>query len=161
MLTCSIRFTVDSKVSEVTNADLKGVIDRALASVQQHPDHAHAGLAVAPARVDIGCPGPARMLMPGFDHDDGVATGSRANVAAPSLYRTFVFIAPRQAATRPNGSITHIVPQEYMCDGDKCREVTTALYLAPADLGNGDSLQKLFTSAVGLDPDPTTPEPWK
>jgi len=99
-------------------------------------------------------------VAPGFDHDDGATAGTSSNVAVPSIYRAFVFVAPRAASTRPdNGRITRIVPQEYLCDGEVCPEVTTALYLSPEDLASPQSIAKLFLRAIGLDPDPTTPDP--
>ncbi len=66
----------------------------------------------------------------------------------------------RAAATRPdNGRLTNIVPQEYLCEGEVCPEVTTALYLTPEDLTSSASRANLFLRAIGLDPDPTTPNP--
>jgi len=39
--------------------------------------------------------------------------------------------------------------------------VTTALYLKPTDIDDSATVASMFTSAVGLDPDLTTSDPWK
>lgn len=157
----TLSICVDSKTPDVSNQTLKASIAAALGQVTAHPDFVPAGLAVAPPQVDVGCPGPARMLLPGFNSDSGSATAESANVVQPSEYRTFVFVVPRQTATLPDGNVVHEVPQEYLCEGEVCPEVTTALYLTPGDLSDPVSLVRMLTGAVGLDPDPTTPEPFK
>lgn len=56
------------------------------------------------------------------------------------------------------------VPQEMVCRGHQCGEVTTGLYLTPEEVQNTAFLVDWLTKAMGLEspvpilPDPRTPE---
>lgn len=155
----SLSICLDSKIAEISNETLRLLVDLTLQRVKQHPHFAAAGLSSGMPRVSVGCPGPARILMPGFDWESGYATGQPLAVTQPSEYRTFVFLVPRKQATHRGGYVFHNAAQEMLCDHSGCSEVTSALYLTPEDIATPDSAVPLLTKSVGLDVDPTTPGP--
>jgi hypothetical protein len=150
---------VDSKVPELSNEQLKAMVATGLEQVKTHPMYQRAGLAVAPPSIDIGCPGPMRVWMPGFDIWTGDAEGQITTVAQPSEYRTFVFVVPDEQI-QPFRDYDPYTPyprrraaQEVFCEGEQCFEVTTSLYLSTADLANRAVLLANLTRGVGLDPE--------
>ncbi|ACZ43619.1 hypothetical protein Tter_2732 [Thermobaculum terrenum ATCC BAA-798] len=152
---------VDSKTAAISDDDLRRDIQDAMMQLKAHPHFVSAGLAVAEPRIDISCPGPARMLDPNFDLETGMIPGQSDVVTDPSQYRVFVFLVEKEVVAKANGYREY--PQETWCPqgGDACGEVTTALYLTPEDLTLPARLERLLTLAVGLDPDPSTPNPFK
>lgn len=120
-----------------------GKITAALAKVKNHPDFERAGLNRGGGPTVLrGCP-------------DGPSIKSARRgpnvITKPSPIFTFVFIASQEEL---QGLLfkryPRVTSQETQCEGDKCREVTKAVYLTPQELGNEQQLVSALTSGVGL-----------
>lgn len=157
----ALSICVDSKVSDIGNEQLAGAAARALEHVKKHPHYQLAGLAAVNSTVEVGCPGPARAGLPGFDPTSGELGDDPAQsiaVAQPSRYRTFVFIVPEERISTFKELDPYTpypvrrTPQETYCHDGECFEVTTALYFTRAELGNASVLVPNLIRGVGLDP---------
>lgn len=146
----TLRICVQSYHPQVTNEQLRSTVGKALNLVQTHPDFERSGLGAQAPVVDIGCPGPARAGMPGFDWEDGMAPESSALVETPSNYRTFVFVVSSERLLLPNGTTFWRTPQELYCYEGRCGEVTTALYLTPEELDMVDLVSLRLADTLGL-----------
>lgn len=131
---------------------LKASIVAGLLSLKLHPDYVPSRLVTVPSQVDVGCPGPARATMPGFNYMFGTAPGAPLVTTEPSQYRVFVFVVPREKVALPDGSVIWRAQQEKFCVHEGfCPEVTTALYLTPDDVSLGSRVGQLVTDTVGLE----------
>jgi hypothetical protein len=110
-------------------------------------------LALSPDAVDLknGCPLPPFLLEPGVPLPftrDAAASRPQRNVRAASLETAFVWILPEPTMARLFGDNgRHVAPEEYLCEGDMCAEVTEGLYLSPSDL---DDLEALARKLQGV-----------
>ena len=70
-----------------------------------------------------------------------------------SDYGLFVFVMPLSEIKQLLGGLSRrYVPQEIMCEGDVCGEVTKAIYLTPEEVANGGFLVDRLLEGIGLDP---------
>ena len=121
-------------VDSSLEATAKSGIETALTEVAKHPDWEASGLATAELVIDSGCPSqPPPPDLPDYPKAIEVTFGHI--VSEPSRYKLFVFILPRQELDAfLGGSTIRVAPQESMCEGDVCWEVTAALYLAADEI---------------------------
>jgi hypothetical protein len=75
-----------------------------------------------------------------------------------------VFVVPDAAAQHAFGTVfPRVTAQEVMCVDDVCGEVSTAVYVTPAELDNRNVLARSLSWGVGLIPPgeqlPTTVAP--
>lgn len=148
-----LRLCVQSLAPGLDSRAAQGPVRGAItSSVATHPDFGPAGLGREPVVVDAGCPAAPTISNPRYSRR-GTA-GAPAAVATPSPYRLFVFVAPaeRLAAAFPTATRPRLTPQEVLCRGHVCPEVTTALYLTPAELADPGALARGLTHGVGLWP---------
>jgi hypothetical protein len=144
-----LKICVQSLVAGVDTRTIQGRIQGAMTSVANHPDYQRSGLGRQPLVVDTGCPAPPTIADPSYRPD---MLGAPARVTEPSQYLLFVFIAtPEQLASAFSWQ-PRLVPQELLCDGDVCNEVTGALYLTPTELTDRAILERGLTQGVGLWP---------
>ncbi len=128
-----------------------GKITAAFNRVKLHPhfDDAQLDRGVGPTIVG-SCPSDATIKSPQWM----AKYGAPNQPATPSEISTFVFIVPQADADRAFGSIfPRITPQEIMCKKHVCAEVTTAVYVTPAELDNFDVLARSLSWGVGLIPE--------
>jgi hypothetical protein len=130
-------------------------VEEALVDVAKHPYWEPAGLAVAPPVVDIGCPSPPLPLVTGPDIHwsyaipHGYASGP--DVAAPSAYRTFVFVMRWEEIDHLLGGLSiRVAPQEFLREGPTASEVTDAVYLTPEEIEDFPFLVDTLEIAFGL-----------
>ncbi len=115
-------------------------VQAALAELSTHPKWSTLGLAGLPPAVDAGCPTAPYLLQPGVAVKGGKPTGDPATqqVVDPSKYRVFLFVLPPPEIERIFAGPTSLrmVPEQFRCQGHTCFEVTTGLYLSPAEVQN-------------------------
>jgi hypothetical protein len=106
--------------------------------------------------VDIGCPSEPYLLQPGVSYGGKpIGDPSVQAVETASPYRVFVFVLPPAELSRifgDTGSSIRVEPQEFLCEGDVCAEVTTGLYLSPEELADPDFLEGWPRKTLGLEP---------
>ncbi len=117
--------------------------------------------------VDTGCPAPPTITDSRYNAN--YRSGAPTQSTTPSRYRLFVFVAPSDqlAQAFPRQPKTRETPQEVLCTGHACVEVTTAVYLTPEELTNQPVLLRALVRGVGLwpvgerrfDPKPMPPNP--
>lgn len=146
----SLKICVQSLVPGVDSRIIQGQIKGAMTSVSNHPDFQRAGLGREPVVVDAGCPSAPTITNPRYTSKD--MSGVPAVVTTPSQYRLFVFVVSLDQLTRAFIWRPHLTPQEMMCAGDACNEVTTAAYLTPTELLDRTALERSLTQGVGLWP---------
>jgi hypothetical protein len=146
----ALRICVDSKVAQVNNDQLRRSISNAVGAVRRHADFVRSGLGAVPVRIDVGCPGPARPMLPGYEHWRGTSPGVPLVVAEPSPYRVFVFVLPKEKLALPDGSFEWRGTQEMYCHEATCAEVTSALYLTPDDVSSAQRVAVTLVDSVGL-----------
>lgn len=146
----SLKICVQSLVPGVDSRIIQGQIKGAMTSVSNHPDFQRAGLGREPVVVDAGCPSAPTITNPRYTSKD--MSGVPAVVTTPSQYRLFVFVVSSDQLTRAFTWRPHLTPQEMMCAGDACNEVTTAAYLTPTELLDRTALERSLTQGVGLWP---------
>lgn len=126
--------------SEVDSATM-GKVTAAFAKVKNHPDFHAAGLdSSGGMKILRGCPSVA------------AAKQGRAHVVTqPSPIFSFVFIATEEELKHVTfKSYPRVGSQETMCSGDKCHEITKALYMTPQEVANEEALVKALTAGIGL-----------
>ena len=75
----------------------------------------------------------------------------------PSESSTIVFIVSTEEAQKAFGNIyPRTTPQEVICHGTVCGDVTTAVYITREELNNGDLLGRELSWSVGLIPEGET-----
>ena len=128
-----------------------GKITAAFQQVKAHPHFGDAQLdrGIGPTIV-AGCPGNATIKAASWA---GPKRGAATYPATPSDFHTFVFVVPDAAAQHAFGTVfPRVTAQEVMCVDDMCGEVSTAVYVTPAELDNGDVLARSLSWGVGLVP---------
>jgi hypothetical protein len=132
--------------------DVKRRIEALLPQLMEHPRWRPAGLGAAPPVVDIGCPSDPALLRPGA-HPKGGDPSSSSLVLEASPYLVFVFILPQAEIDRLFSNWPYRkVPQENLCEGHVCFEVTTGLYLSPGEAQQAPFLLESLLKAIGLEP---------
>ncbi len=133
----------------------KSRIEDALTEVAKHPRWEAAGLAVALPLVDLDCPSPPSVFLPGVKL---VSTGKGLLLAEPahiveeaSYYRTFVFIVSREKLAETFAGHYPLATQEWLRRGDNPAGVTTSLYLSPEQLQDLTYLTQWLTVEAGLE----------
>lgn len=122
-------------------------------SYQGHPV-VTAGFGFGPATVDAGCPSQPAVLQPGVRLDRGMLSDGRAGliVQRASPYRVFVFVLPEpEIAAAFAGSARRTVPQEFLCKGHTCAEVTTGVYLTANEIDDHAQLAEWLHQALGME----------
>lgn len=102
-------------------------------------------------RVDAGCPSTPFLLTHGAKHP--VLHGGDMPKVVQKLtpYQAYVVIVSEEDINRHFGSSgVRIAPQEMMCQGPNCREITAALYLSPDELSNSHILEDGLLRVLGL-----------
>jgi hypothetical protein len=142
--TRALESSADGAVSQAT------AVETAVLAAAAHPYWSTKGLTAisSTARMDVGCPsGPP----PPDGEPQSIFEVRGWRVEAPSRYRLFVFILSDDGLTQFAGSWGYQrAPQEKLCSGDVCREVTSALYVSESQLGNAAVLQSMVEDAIGL-----------
>jgi hypothetical protein len=124
-----------------TLARAEAVINSALDVVKNDPRHG-----TEPARtIHLGCPvPPAPSVSPPGAWRDGQALGSFPTVApgqSKSPYFVHVFVKDLATMDSLLGSTEQRVqPQEALCEGDYCRDVTYAIYVTEEEIMNDPDL---------------------
>ena len=139
---------------DMTEAQLR--VQAALTELSTHPRWAEIGLAGrAPVVVDAGCPSEAYLLRSGTVVDPRKPTGDPViqGVAEASKYRVFLFVPPESETARLFSVTASMrrAPQEYLCQGNSCFEVTTALYLSFSEVRNHQFLTEWLAKVIGLE----------
>lgn len=139
-----------------------GKITAAFQRVKVHPQFKDAQLdrGIGPTIV-AGCPGEATITSAAWA---GPKRGAPTYPDTPSAFHTFVFVVPDAAAHGAFGTrFPRLTAQEVLCVDDGCGEVSTAAYITPGELDNGDVLARSLSWGVGLIPPgetlPTTAAP--
>lgn len=111
-----------------------------------------AGLGATPAEVDVSCPSEPYHLREDFRDKAKGGDPQIQGVSTASKYRVFLFIAPQAEIDRAFPVGTHRrVPQEILLlRRDQGAEVTTALYLSPAELSDHAFLKEWLAKAIGI-----------
>lgn len=122
-----------------------------MADVSKHPDFSRSGLARQPVTIDTGCPSGPTIASPGYARGDKI--GAPAIVKEPSPYRLYVFVTSAEQVAQAFAWQPHLTPQEMICDGGRCVEVTTALYLTPQQIADASVFARSLTQGVGLWPE--------
>ena len=130
----------------------KARIEDALQGVAEHPYWQDMGLsaAVDSPVVDVGCPSDP----PAPDPDLGVPIDNLLGhrVSEASYYRLFVFVLPQQELDAWVGGLNRRSgPQESICSGDVCFEVTTGLYLTAEEVDDVPFVVERLNKAIGLE----------
>lgn len=144
-----LKICVESLVPGVDNRMILGQVRSAMTNVAKHPDFQRSGLGRQPLVVDTGCSAPPTITDPRYHPD---MLGAPARVTEPSQYLLFIFVATPDQLAQAFSWQPRLVPQELLCDGDVCNEVTGALYLTPAELTDRAVLERGLTQGVGLWP---------
>jgi hypothetical protein len=100
-------------------------------------------------KVEIGCPSARAPVDP--DSDGTIRWVAGYVVEVPSSYLVFYFVLPDADAQTFWGEWdTMRAPQEMLCSGDSCVEVTVGLYMAESDVLDPVAVQDATRDAVGL-----------
>ena len=92
---------------------------------------------------------------PGVFWENGIPiTGAGSVVQEASVYRLFVFLLPPESLDRViHGHLSiRRTAEEMLCQGHQCYEVTTGLYLTPAEAADEPFLIGWLTKGLGLKP---------
>ena len=146
-------------------ADMQLQVTDALASVaSQHPQWVPAGFNKVPRSVQIGCPGDPHLLRDGVEYVNGRPGASntgegRLQTQTASPFRLYVFVlAPNELSRVIRGELNvRTAAQEMLCDGGRCTQVSTGLYLTAQELTDKRFLQEWVTKGLGLEPPFTLP----
>jgi len=139
-------------IDPVMQTEAKTRIEELLPELEKHRNWVLARLDVAPPVVDAGCPSDPALLRPGADVKFGAADSSSV-VKEASQHRLFVFILPQSEIERLfAGWPYRRVPQELVCEGHQCGEVTTAIYLSLEELQSESFLKESLVKGIGLEP---------
>lgn len=143
---CVDAIDVDSGLA----AETKNTITDILPELEKHPVLASADVQLPDYSVEIGCPSDAALLRPGASVKFGAPA---ANVDEASRFRLFVFVLSDQQITDLFGDWpARRVPQETLCEGGSCVEVTTGLYLSASDLEDETFVKDALVKGIGLEP---------
>jgi hypothetical protein len=139
--------------------DVRARIEQLLPAVEQHPNWSRARYNQVPRSVVAGCPGDAHLLRPGIEYIDGRPGPSSAGerplqVEQASPHRLFVYILPQAELARIiRGQLNiRIAPQETVCEGFACAQVSTGLYVSPEELHNDAFMRDWLAKGLGLEP---------
>lgn len=144
-------------------ADAQRRVEAAMLRVVQHPNWVRAGLAGVRWAVDAGCPGEPFLLEPVTLVENGVPIyGLPQRVDEASRYRLFVcLLATDELARVIHGDAgVRTAPQENLCMGHQCFQVTTGLYLTRQELDDEDFLVRWLARVeltVPIDAPPDAP----
>jgi hypothetical protein len=162
MLLASNRETLGVCVEIVDDVDL--VTAQSLANTvnflldNQIPSHARwseLGYENFQVQVDAGCPTDAYLLEPGAAHpllpDSQKAKIPVPIIEVPSLYRIHLYIVSSALIKQVFGEADlRSAPQEMICEGFECFEVTSALYLTPDEAVNVEILRDRLERVLAL-----------
>jgi len=131
-------------------------VQAALGEVTSHPLWEAGVAGNQPPIVGQGCPSQPYLLRPGVSYG-GKPIGDPAvqRVDTASAYRVFIFVLPPQKLTEVFGdpqTAIRVEPQEFLCEGEVCAEVSTGLYVAPQELADSGFLKDWLNKALGLEP---------
>jgi hypothetical protein len=126
--------------SEVDQSAL-GKITAAFAQVKNHKHYEEAGLnSSGGLQIIRGCPSVAAAKL-----------GRSHVVSRPNPIFTFIFVATEAELKDVTFKrYPRTGSQETMCSGDKCNEVTKALYITPEEIEDEATLVKALTAGIGL-----------
>jgi hypothetical protein len=147
----NLQLCVENLDGTVPSQKAVGKITAAFQRVKAHPHFGDAQLdrGIGPTIV-AGCPGDATIKAASWA---GPKRGAATYPATPSEFHTFVFVVPDAAAHHAFGTVfPRVTAQEVLCVDDVCGEVSTAVYVTPAELDNGDVLARSLSWGVGLIP---------
>jgi hypothetical protein len=147
----TLKICVESLVPGTTAGSILAGVRDGLPRLTAHPDFQRAGLAQGQITVDAGCPAPPTIADPRYDPTD--MSGRPAVVATPSDYRLFIFFAPADQLDAKFTWEPRLTPQEVLCNGTMCQEVTTAFYLTPEELRDRATVERGLIQGVGLWPE--------
>jgi hypothetical protein len=89
--------------------------------------------------VDAGCPG------------EPALNGSFRTVDVPSDYVLHLYLIDASSTTAPDFRYGRTLPEEMLCVQDHCFQVTTGLYLTPAEATNTPLLAAHLVKGLGLE----------
>lgn len=137
----SLQVCIQKMDGSEVEASVMGKVTAAFARVKHHKDFAAAGLdSGGGMKLLRGCPSVA-----------AAKQGHAHVVSHASPIFTFVFVATEaELKDITFKSYPRVGSQETMCSGDKCHEVTKALYITPEEVENEETLVKALTSGIGL-----------
>jgi hypothetical protein len=130
---------------------------QAMTMLQTEPLYIRAGYASVPFVVDEGCPSASVLLESGQVHPKrGGDPFAVPRVERPSPYRLFAYLAPETEVSRMFGD--RLWPQhahEHVCvpwpgHGHECTEVTTEVYITPAEASSVELVRERLAAALGL-----------
>lgn len=142
--------------SQVTLQTLANNVNIALdQQISAHPRWSELGYDKFPNRVDASCPTAPYLLQPGAAHP--LLPGSEKAevpvpmVEVPSPYRIHLYVVFSEEIMQAFGaSDLRSAPQEMLCDGTQCFEVTSALYLTPEETMNSEILKDRLERILAL-----------
>jgi len=142
----------DVAVPETLSNDVTSVLKQQLPS---HPRWSELGYDQFPIQVDVGCPTTAYLLQPGSAHPllPGAAKAQIPvpRVEIPSLYRIHLYIVSEEVIKQVfEGADLRNAPQEMICEGHECFEITSALYLTPEEAMNAEILRNRLERILAL-----------
>jgi hypothetical protein len=143
-----LKICVQSLLPGVEVAAVQRQLTARMADVSKHPDFSRGGLNRQPVAIDAGCPSGPTIAEPGYTRGDKI--GAPAIVKEPSPYRLFIFVASEEQIARAFDWQPHLTPQELICEGGGCAEVTTALYLTPQQIADGSASARGLAQGIGL-----------
>lgn len=108
-------------------------------------------------KVDVGCPGEPYLLQPGAIHPllSGSSTSSTTSVPManiPSPYRVHIYVVSQTAVQSLFGEADmRSSPEEMLCAGNVCYEVTSGVYLTPENVNNLQVLRNRIERVLAID----------
>ena len=142
----------DVEGAELDESASTSPVEDALSKLTDHPNWQVSGFGVAPPAVAYGCPSPPYLSSERVSGGKPIGDPSLQSVAKASEYRVFVFLMPDSKIAEIFGSSPiRTEPQEFLCMGQTCGEVTTALYIAVGELKDPAFLETWLARALGLE----------
>lgn len=147
----------DAEGAELGEAASTTPVTDALSKLTDHPKWEVSDFGAAPPVVEYGCPSPPYLSSERPSAGKPIGDPSLQSVVKASEYRVFVFVMPDSRIAEIFGSASiRTEPQEILCMGETCAEVTTGLYVGTSELKDPSFLETWLARALGLES--ATPE---
>lgn len=145
-LNICVEISTSSFPKELENKDLSTLLEKWInTDLKEHPDWKSKGFDGYRLNITNGCPFTPFLLQDGAKHPifSGEIVPSRY-IEEPSPYRFAVFVVDQSIIEKHfKGINSRWGPEELLCEGEECNEVTSAIYLTVDEVKNNNG-QKYF-----------------